>query len=202
MPDSAPVHAPPCIEGERLRLRPYRADDVDAVYALYSDPAVTRYWSHPAWTTRQQAEEYIAARLSLETPAVHAWCVAERAGDAMIGTTTLFSLSGPHRRAEIGYSLLSAHQGQGHALEALQLALSHAFDVLGLERIEADIDPRNSASIRLVERLGFRREGLLRQRWRVDGEVCDSYFYGLLREEFTRTDQPRLSPSPVGRGPG
>lgn len=201
MPTFEPIKAPPVLEGARLRLRPYRDTDTDAVFALYSDPAVTRYWSHPAWTVRRQAEDYVAARLSLETPAVYAWCVADRADDTLVGTTTLFSLSGPHRRAEIGYSLLAARQGRGYAREALRIALSHAFDVLGLERIEADIDPRNGASIRLVESLGFRREGLLRQRWRVDGETCDSYFYGLLRAEFIRDDGHPLPPG-EGRGEG
>lgn len=174
----------PTLESPRLRLRPYRQDDARAVYALYSDPVVTRYWSFPAWTRREQASDYLAARMALETPAVYAWAMAEREGDRLIGTTTLFSLSGPHRRAEIGYSLLPARQGQGLATEALRTVLEHAFGPLGLERIEADVDPRNEPSWRLLEKLGFRREGLLRNRWRVDGEVCDSFAYGLLREEY------------------
>ncbi|HBD19403.1 MAG TPA: GNAT family N-acetyltransferase [Arenimonas sp.] len=174
----------PTLESPRLRLRPYRQDDARAIYALYSDPVVTRYWSFPAWTRREQANEYLAARMALETPAVYAWALAERECDRLIGTTTLFSLSGPHKRAEIGYSLLPARQGQGLATEALRTVLGHAFGPLGLERIEADVDPRNEASWRLLEKLGFRREGLLRNRWRVDGEVCDSFLYGLLREDY------------------
>jgi RimJ/RimL family protein N-acetyltransferase len=115
---------------------------------------------------------------------VYAWAVAERDNDRLIGTTTLFSLAGAHRRAEIGYSLVGSHQGRGLAAEALRTAIGHAFGDLGLERIEADVDPRNEKSWQLLERLGFRREGLLRDRWRVDGEVCDSYLYGLLRPEY------------------
>lgn len=176
----------PTLESPRLRLRPYRQDDARAVYALYSDPVVTRYWSFPAWTRREQASDYLAARMALETPAVYAWAMAEREGDRLIGTTTLFSLSGPHRRAEIGYSLLPARQGQGLATEALRTVLEHAFGPLGLERIEADVDPRNEASCRLAERLGFQREGLLRNRWRVGGEFADSILYGLLRNEYRR----------------
>ena len=174
----------PTLESPRLRLRPYRQDDARAIYALYSDPVVTRYWSFPAWTRREQASDYLAARMALETPAVYAWALAERECDRLIGTTTLFSLSGPHKRAEIGYSLLPARQGQGLATEALRTVLEHAFGPLGLERIEADVDPRNEPSWRLLEKLGFRREGLLRNRWRVDGEVCDSFLYGLLREDY------------------
>lgn len=175
---------PPTLESPRLRLRPYRPDDAAAVFALYGDPVVTRFWSFPAWTELAQAEAYLVQRLSFETPSVYAWALAERASDLLIGTTTLFSLNGPQRRAEIGYSLLPARQGQGLALEALRLALGHAFGPLGLERIEADVDPRNEASWRLLEKLGFRREGLLRNRWRVGDEVADSAIYGLLREDF------------------
>lgn len=181
-------HAPalPVLQGARLRLRPYRDSDINAVFALYSNPEVTRYWSHPAWSERKQAEDYIAARQALEVPAACAWAVAERDSDTMIGTSTLFYLNGPHRRAEIGYSFLPAQQGKGLATEALRLVIGHAFDIMGLERIEADVDPRNLPSCRLLERLGFQREGLMRQRWRVNGEVCDSVIYGLLRGEFIR----------------
>jgi RimJ/RimL family protein N-acetyltransferase len=68
-------------------------------------------------------------------------------------------------RAEIGYSLDPKFQGQGLASEALRLALAHAFDTLRYRRVEADVDPRNVPSCRLLERLGFRLEGLLRARW-------------------------------------
>lgn len=62
--------------------------------------------------------------------------------------------------------------------------LTYGFDVLQLARIEADIDLRNEPSCRLVERLGFRREGLLRERWHVNGEITDTALYGLLKREF------------------
>jgi ribosomal-protein-alanine N-acetyltransferase len=183
LPPSAQA-GPPTLETERLRLRPYRTDDARAIFAVYGDPDVTRYWSFAAWTDLAQAHAYLVQRMSFETPSVYAWAVAERDSDRLIGTTTLFSLNGAQRRAEIGYALAGARQGQGFAAEALRCAIGHAFSELGLERIEADVDPRNTPSWALLERLGFQREGLLRNRWRVDGEVCDSYIYGLLRADF------------------
>jgi [ribosomal protein S5]-alanine N-acetyltransferase len=191
---NAPVAEPtapsplPTLETARLRLRPYRADDARAIFAVYSDPQVTRYWSFPAWTDLAQAHAYLAQRQALEAPSVLAWAVADRASDQLVGTTTLFSLNGPQRRAEIGYSLARSQHGRGLAAEALRAAIAHAFAALALERIEADVDPRNEKSWQLLERLGFRREGRLRNRWRVDGEVCDSYIYGLLRDEFVAGD--------------
>jgi RimJ/RimL family protein N-acetyltransferase len=175
----------PVLETPRLRLRPYRPTDAAAMFALYSDPRVMRYWSFPPWREPAQAAAYLE-RVLAETGAgqVLAWAVARREDDLLVGTATLHSWHREQGRAEIGYSLSPAHQGRGLASEALRAALGHAFGALGLRRVEADVDPRNRASCRLLERLGFRQEGLLRARWEVAGEVCDSAFFGLLADEF------------------
>lgn len=185
--------AVPTIETARLRLRPYRDADAAAIYAIYSHPDVTRYWSFAPWSDSAQAQAYLErvyadAASGLAMP----WAVATREDDCLVGTTTLFSVNGEQGRAEIGYSLAQASQGRGLATEAVRAVVAHAIDALGLFRIEADVDPRNDASRRLLERLGFRNEGLLRERWRVNGETCDTAFYGLLAREFVRS--PRLPP--------
>jgi RimJ/RimL family protein N-acetyltransferase len=177
----------PTLESPRLRLRMYRDADLDALYALQSDLGVMRYWSYPAWTERRQAEERLALIYrQLREEDLYIWVIADRDSDRMIGNAALFALNREQKHAEIGYSLMPSLQGRGLAQEAVRLVLAFAFDVLGLERIEADIDPRNAPSCRLVERLGFQREGYLRERWRVNGEICDAAFYGLLRREFVR----------------
>lgn len=175
---------PPVLESDRVRLRPLRASDAADVFALYSDPDVCRYWSFAPWTGVAQAEAWLAERMPMRPPSVYGWALTEAGEDRFIGTTALFSLSGPNLRAELGYSLLPARQGRGLACEAVRLALAHAFGPLGLERIEADVDPRNGPSWRLLEKLGFKREGLLRNRWRVGGEFADSWMYGLLKSEY------------------
>ena len=176
------AHAIPTLEGDRIRARPYRAADRDALYELYSDQALMRYWSFPPWTELAQADAYLAPLL--DGPAHYPWALARRTDDQLIGTATLFSIRLDQLRAELGYSLAAAEQGKGLAAEAMRLVLGFAFGELGLERIEADVDPRNLASCRLLERLGFQREGLLRARWRVAGEVTDSVMFGLLRGEL------------------
>jgi len=182
----------PTLESERLRLRAYRKGDTDAIFSLYSDPRVMRYWSFPPWTERSQAEAYLKRALGeMAEGRVLPWALATRADDRLVGTVTLFALDAVQGRAEVGYSLDPKLQGQGLASEALRLALAHAFDVLRLRRVEADVDPRNVPSCRLLERLGFRLEGLLRARWRVAGEICDSAMYGLLAPEFVREPRPR-----------
>jgi RimJ/RimL family protein N-acetyltransferase len=189
MADSAPVPVP-TLASARVRLRPYRDADADALLALYSDAAVVRYWSFAPWTRAAEAEAY------LQRAAAHAaqglalpWAIADAASDVLVGTATLHSLQPEQGRAEIGYALAPAHQGRGIASEALRLLLGHAFGPLRLRRIEADVDPRNIASCRLLEALGFTREGLLRERWRVAGETCDSALYGLLAREFVATSR-------------
>ncbi|HEU0035191.1 MAG TPA: GNAT family protein [Kofleriaceae bacterium] len=176
----------PVLECERVRLRPYRASDGDALFRVFGDPEVARYWSFPPWTERAQAEAYLAPLIAElpDAPTVLPWVIADRAHDELVGTTTIFAWHREQRRAEIGYSLQRAHWGQGIAREAVSRVLDHGFTELGLRRFEADIDPRNAASIALVERLGFRREGLLRERWLVGGEACDSVVYGLLARDW------------------
>ena len=73
---------------------------------------------------------------------------------------------------------------------------NYAFEVLNFHRIEADVDPRNDASVRTLERLGFQREGYLRERWQVNGEIQDAFFYGLLRPDWeTRQGAAKVFPS-------
>jgi [ribosomal protein S5]-alanine N-acetyltransferase len=180
------ANPPPVLETARLRIRPYRFEDQADVFVLFSDPVITRYWSNEAWSTIEQAKAYLHERMNTEPPSVYSWAIAEKQSNALIGTLSLFSLNGPQARAEVGYSLQTAFQGRGLAIEAVRAAIHYAFDVLKLERIEADIDPRNTSSCRLVEKLGFKKEGLLRNRWRVNGEVADSIFYGLLKDEYIR----------------
>ena len=192
----APAARQPELRSARLRLREVRGDDAPALYEVHSDPVVMRYWSFPAWTRLDQAHarvEFIRGQRARGE--VFAWALADIDGDRLIGTVALFALDPAQRRAEVGYSLRSDRHGQGLASEALRAVLAFAFDELGLARIEADADPRNAPSCRLLERLGFVREGLLRERWRVDGEVCDTALYGLLAREFVRVGSCRSGES-------
>jgi len=169
----------------RLLLRPLAPRDVDAVFAMRSDPVVQRYGSHPPWTDRQTAVDYIERDIRAMADGSNVQFAIERREDAaVVGTCTLHSLDAPCRRAEIGYVLLPPEWGRGYANEAATAMLDWGLVHLDLNRVEADIDPRNAPSARALERLGFVREGHLRERWIVGGEVCDSWIYGLLAREW------------------
>jgi ribosomal-protein-alanine N-acetyltransferase len=174
----------PTLEAERIALRMLRPDDAADVYAIFSDPRVMRYWSSPPMTDPAQAAGYIEQiHAWFERRGGMQWGIVERGEDRVIGTTTLCAFSLEHRRCEIGYALAADRWHRGLATEALAAALDFAFGTLPFERVEADIDPRNEPSIRLVERMGFRREGVLRSRWCIGGEMQDSALYGLLRSD-------------------
>lgn len=111
----------------------------------------------------------------------------ERKDDGvLLGTCTLFHFSAQSRRAELGYALGSPYWRHGYMHEALQRLVRYAFEELDLLRLEADIDPRNGASERTLLRLGFVREGYLRERWIVADVVSDTAVFGLLRREWRR----------------
>ena len=175
----------PEIDTSRIRLRWISDEDTDAFYAIYSNPEVMRYWSTPALADREAAANLVKKiQEDWKRRVILKWGIALRTNNQLIGSITLFNLDFNHRRAEIGYALGREFWGQGYMNEALMALLQYAFEDLNLHRIEADVDPRNTASIKTVERLGFQREGYLRERWQVNGEIQDAYFYGLLRREW------------------
>jgi ribosomal-protein-alanine N-acetyltransferase len=177
----------PAINTSRLLLRSIRAEDVDDVYAIYSNLEVMRYWSTPPLPNRGAASKLITEiHEGFKRRELLKWGIALRTDDKLIGSVTIFHPEFSHRRAEIGYALGRAYWGKGYMQETLKAILNFAFTVLNLHRIEADVDPRNAASVRTLERLGFQREGYLRERWQVNGEIQDSFFYGLLKPDWQR----------------
>ena len=175
----------PTINTSRLSLRPISAADADDFYAVYSNPEVMRYWSTPPLANRDAASKLIdEIQEGFERQELLKWGIALLADDKLIGSVTLFHMDFTHRRAEIGYAQGRAYWGNGYMQEALKAVLNYAFETLNLHRIEADVDPRNDGSVRTLERLGFQREGYLRERWQVNGEIQDALFYGLLRPDW------------------
>jgi RimJ/RimL family protein N-acetyltransferase len=166
----------------RLKLRWLNEGDTDDYFAVFSDPQVMRYLGRPAWTERSQALDQIAKMLDNQASGVGLRMAIElRETGRLIGDACLFHFDDANRRCETGYSLASAHWGRGYASEALEALLGYGFDTLDLNRVEADIDPLNAASGRVLEKLGFRREGYMPERWIVNGVTADTAFYGLLR---------------------
>ncbi|MBB5208774.1 GNAT family N-acetyltransferase [Chiayiivirga flava] len=175
----------PVLDGARVRLRPVRDDDVDGLFAIFSDARVMRYWSRPAMTSREESVAYAARmRAGFRAREVCAWIVADAADDRCLGQVTLYEMRARHFRCEIGYALRADAWGRGLAQESIGTALDWAFGWLGLNRVAADVAPGNDASARVLERLGFRREGTLRENFCNQAELQDSLVFGLLARDW------------------
>lgn len=191
----------PILHTERLTLRELRPDeDTAAAFLLYSDVEVTRYMGKAPHTDPAQTREYLDrnAQLFPEREGFK-WAItlnaqeagatgASRADPALvgrfIGSCGHWRLMKEHLRSEIGYDLLPACWGRGYMAEALRAVLRFGFEELGLHSVEAQIDPDNAPSRRVLERAGFRQEGLQRENFRFAGRFSDTGLYALLGREF------------------
>ena len=171
----------PVIETERLTLKPLVIDDSDSLLGIFSDPEVMRYWNTAPWTTNQDAIDFInESNDSMQRKESLILGVYLKSTGELAGKCMLFSYDKESKRAEIGFGLGRSCWGKGYISEAGEALVQYAFDSLGLRRIEAEIDPDNQSSAKVLEKLGFSQEGLLRQRWEVNGIVSDSAMYGRL----------------------
>jgi RimJ/RimL family protein N-acetyltransferase len=175
----------PTLHTDRLRLRPFTGADAEALFALHSNAHVLRYWDSPPWAERERAGRFLAAcnRMAAEGSGVRV-AVDRREDGSFLGWCSLSRWNPAFRSAAIGYVYTDGAWGQGYATEAAGAVLTWAFDSLDLNRVQAETDTRNVASARVLEKLGFVREGTLREDCVVNGEVSDSWVYGLLRREW------------------
>jgi ribosomal-protein-alanine N-acetyltransferase len=173
------------LKTRRLTLRPLGNEDVEALYGIFSDPQVMRYWDTAPYSSREQVLQRIECdrKALLEGSALRVGIVPSGSA-TIIGTIAAFDFVEQSGRAEVGYILSRDAWGNGYMHEALTGLIEYLFSWLGLRRLEADVDPRNARSAKSLERLGFAREGLLRERWIVAGEISDSALYGLLKHEW------------------
>ena len=153
--------------------------------SIFGDPEVMRFWSSPPLRDLAAAMKLIGEiHAGFEERSLFQWGVSSREGAGAIGTCTLLNVDLAHRRAEVGFALRRDYWGQGLATDALGSLIEFSFETLALHRLEADVDPKNERSQRVLERQGFRREGYLRERWHHLGKVHDGIFLGLLRREW------------------
>jgi [ribosomal protein S5]-alanine N-acetyltransferase len=175
------MSALPILESARVRLRAIEPDDAEALHPAYADPVTMKWWSSPPHTSLEQTRAYLTIRQNAAD--LRSWAIVLRDGNQVIGTVTAI-----HKRAgvsEIGYLLDRRHGRQGLASEAVRLLLDQLFDAEAHRRVFADVDPDNAASRRLLERLGFVAEGVLRAEWETHIGIRDTVLYGLLKEERT-----------------
>ncbi|UAB68758.1 GNAT family N-acetyltransferase [Vibrio sp. SCSIO 43132] len=172
------------IETERLILRALSENDAQDLYDIFSDHQVMKYWNCAPWDGLDVATQFIkTSRESMNNNKELTLGIYLKDSGNLLGKIMLFNLEQESRRAEIGFGISRNFWGKGVVFEAASVLIEYAFSTLELRRIEAEIDPLNVASGNALERLGFVKEGLLRQRWEIGGVVSDSALFGLLAGE-------------------
>ncbi|MEZ5014331.1 MAG: GNAT family N-acetyltransferase [Chitinophagales bacterium] len=163
---------------ERLQLRAIRSSDVDALYALRSDPRVMRYVDRPLARTREEVEDLVQRMLTGYTENTGAsWCITHADADTLIGNIGIWRIDAANHRGEIGYILHPDLHNKGYMTEAMRPVLQYAFEDLGLHTIEANINPLNIGSQRILEKHGFILEAYFRDNCYFNDVFSDSAIY-------------------------
>ena len=174
-----------CIQTDRLLIRAIEMKDKEDFFHYRSMPQVYKYQT---WKPRQirEIEEFIRKNAGVCPNTVNAWlqlaiCLKE---GRMIGDIGIHFTE--DHQIEIGYTLSPEHQGNGYAFEAVKVVINYAFLEWKKHRITASVDPENTQSIKLLEKLGFRKEAHFVKSFLMDGQWCDDYVYAMLEEDWIR----------------
>jgi len=177
----------PTIDAQRVRLRALSLEDADDMHPIYSDQATMKYWGVAPTKSIAETRQLVLRDLkAVEKGQALFWAIVLVESDKVIGKCTLWQFSERNLRAEVGYVLRREYWRGGLMTEALRAMLGYAFSTLGLHRLEADTDDNNVASLALLEKLGFEREGFFRERWLVSGNWQHSVMLGLLKPDWLK----------------
>lgn len=174
----------PTILTSRLRLRALRANDRQNIWNLYSDPEVGRLnaWTPLNTLAEADAKLHAFADQFVQRQRVR-WGITLKEDDQVIGDIGMVHFDHRLARAEVGLNLLVGQQGKGIMSEALRAILRYGFRTLGLRRMEGLVLPQNLPCHRLLEAVGFQREGVLRKATSLEGEIEDLWLFGILPME-------------------
>ena len=176
----------------RLLVRGVTAADLPQLLPINADDRVTHHLPYASWQSMADAEAWLARIEGLQAAGgTQQWVLTLRETGTVIGAAVIFKYDEASARAELGYLMSPACWGQGLMREAVTALLDHAFArhaaveaTDGLRRMEAEANPLNTASNALLQRMGFTREGTLRQRWTAKGKTYDTHIWGLLHDEW------------------
>jgi [ribosomal protein S5]-alanine N-acetyltransferase len=176
----------PRLETERLVLRWLRMEDADFILKEWGDLVVTHYMrDEDPLKTREQAEEMLQHLQKPETfPVLRWWGIELKAEGTLIGTIGYCAWDRRHHHAEVGYDMWPAYWGQGLMPEALRAVVQYGFAEMELNRVQATTHTENHRSQRVLEKLGFQREGILREFYCRDGIYNDQVQFSLLRSDW------------------
>ena len=178
----------PTLCGERITLRPVRPDDIDAYLALVQDEEGRRLTGTHASFTREQTEGWI--KIIGEREGRVDLAIVPLGADELVGEVVLNQIDPDNRAANLRIGLRSSATDRGYGSEAIRLMLDYAFGPLGLHRVSLDVFGFNQRAIHVYEKLGFRREGVLRDALLLDGVFHDAIVMGILEDEYRQLYTP------------
>ncbi|MYA34279.1 MAG: GNAT family N-acetyltransferase [Gemmatimonadales bacterium] len=170
----------------RLLLRPHRLEDVDDIFEFARDPEWGRYLTAPMPYLREHAVEFVEDRIRTSRDLWPVWAMVLE--ERVVGGIGI-EIDVDYATGALGYSLAREHWGRGLTAEAARAVVDWAFRERGLAKVYAYADARNTASLRVMEKLGMTREGTLRGHRTLREERVDDVYYGLLREEWARDER-------------
>lgn len=174
----------PTLTTSRLLIKPFTPSDAAAVFAYRNDPEVAKYQSfHPANADETKAFILSEGRIFNTEDSWFQLGIFHQ--ENVIGDIGIHFIGPMNSQCEIGYTLARNEQRKGYAQEAVTAVMDYLFGALKKHRITASLDPRNTASIRLLERVGFRREGCFLKSYYNNGVWEDDLVYGILEEEWS-----------------
>lgn len=174
----------PDMETQRLRLRRLVLTDAPGMHEAYGDADNMRFWDAPPSADLAETERRIRISLGFSPIWHSAWAISRKDDGRLVGMVNYHARQAWNHRLAVGWILIPSAQGHGLITEAMVPLLRHCFGALDTHRIEAEIEPENKRSEKLAERLGFRREGLLRDRVRVGDAYRSVNMWSLLRPEW------------------
>jgi len=173
----------PTLETDRLILREMTKEDAEGIFACFSNEDVTRYYGQETLEKIEQAEKIVDSfSKSYSEKRGIRWGIERKGTKGIIGTIGFNAWLPKHKRAEIGYELHPNYWRNGYTLEAVLKVISYGFEKLDLTRIGAVVFIENKASNNLLEKVGFQKEGVLRDYMYQNGKAYDTYVYSLLRK--------------------
>lgn len=176
------------IQTERLILRKFKESDTEAFFKYRTDPQVKLYQGE-VWENYkfEQAVEFVKEQMNLNPDIPDTWfqiAIELKETGNLIGDCGIHTLPQDTNQVEIGFTLAPIYQNKGFGLEAVKCLLNYIFRVLNKHRVIAVVDVRNKNSVKLLEKLGMRREGhLIKNEW-YKGEYIDEYLFAMLNEEW------------------
>lgn len=171
----------PVLTTERLVLRKTVMTDANEIFFLRSDADVLKYIDRAPAESLDEARAFVQLITdNIDNNIGVSWAITRKEDDMLIGSIAIWRINKEHHRGEVGYVLHPAHQGKGIMHEALKAVIDYGFRDMKLHSLEANINPGNMSSQRVLERVGFVREAYFRENYFCNGQFIDSAIYSLL----------------------